>query len=416
MIKEMSIKQSFRRVISIVRPIFGGIMKMNNYKTKNFFLPLFLSVSTFFSYCGTTSNSENIKSSETESQRSNINNSEDDLDRAIANLTDQIISSMIAKGKTKVVVIEFSDLQGNILKFGKYLSEELITRLFMTQKFDVIERRLLNKVLDEQKISLSGLIDSNSIRELGKILGVDAIVTGTITDLGTSIKVNARIISTETGTVFAVAATEIISDAMVKKLMGQVGVVQRQKERVTKEVEKRPVKKKVSKAGEIFYKEDFSGVEEGQIPEDWTGGYKLMVKKSSRHSYLKDFKESNSHTFSFDINFPTNFRFEYIFEFSKGCYAGACYVRCILGNLITEFHGAGMGRINKVKKRFPKRIDITTTVTIEKKKNIVKFSIAGREIGMYRYSDYKEPSRVIFEIINASNFKLLKIIGTDLGK
>jgi hypothetical protein len=95
--------------------------------------------------------------------------------------------------------------------------------LYETKKFKVIERQLLNKVISEQKLSLTGMIDQTSAQKLGKLLGVDAIASGTITDLGESLRVNARLIDTSTGEIFAVAATEIAKDDKVKILTGAGG-------------------------------------------------------------------------------------------------------------------------------------------------------------------------------------------------
>jgi len=83
---------------------------------------------------------------------------------------------MIELKKTKIAVIEFSDLKGNKTEFGKLLSEELITRLFRTGKFEVVERTLLNKVIAEHELSFTGIVDPDSAMQLGKILGIDAIV------------------------------------------------------------------------------------------------------------------------------------------------------------------------------------------------------------------------------------------------
>ena len=146
----------------------------------------------------------------------------DDMDVRIDKLVEQISKSMAREKKTKIAVIEFTDLYGNITAFGKYLAEELITKLFQTGKFRVIERQLLNKVVEEQKLSLTQLIDPESAKELGRILGVDAIVSGTITDLVDRLKVNARIIGTETGDIFAVASTAITKDETVVKLLGTI--------------------------------------------------------------------------------------------------------------------------------------------------------------------------------------------------
>jgi ATP-dependent HslUV protease ATP-binding subunit HslU len=56
-------------------------------------------------------------------------------------------------------------------------------------------------------------------KKLGGILGVKAIVTGTVSDLVSSVKVNARIISARTGSVFAAAGTTIEKDADVLRLL-----------------------------------------------------------------------------------------------------------------------------------------------------------------------------------------------------
>jgi len=53
------------------------------------------------------------------------------------------------------------------------------------------------------------------------VLGVDAIASGTITDLGTSVKVNARLISAESGKLFSVASVEIPKNDKVKILLSQ---------------------------------------------------------------------------------------------------------------------------------------------------------------------------------------------------
>lgn len=143
------------------------------------------------------------------------------LDSKLDELVNQIVTSLSQNQKTKIAVIEFLDIQGNVTNLGRFLAEELTTRLYRTNQFEVVERHLLNKIIQEHQLSLSGIIDENSAVELGKILGVEAIATGSITDLGTSVKVNARLISTESGKVFSVASINILKDDTIKKLLEQ---------------------------------------------------------------------------------------------------------------------------------------------------------------------------------------------------
>ncbi len=203
---------------------------------------LLLIIALMFYGCATHQQTIPITPTFQENKQIILDNS---LDSQLANLTNQIVESLSQESKSKIAVIEFSDLNGNITEFGMYLSEELITRLFLTRKFDVIERQLLNQIISEQKLGMTGLIDDESAIAIGKILGVDAIVSGTITDFGTDLKVNARIISTETGKVFGVAGTKIVKDETVEKLMGIISTVQ--KEEIQKQTEKKEISKEVLK-------------------------------------------------------------------------------------------------------------------------------------------------------------------------
>jgi len=141
------------------------------------------------------------------------------MTQQVDELGNQIATKVSAKNKTTIAVVEFADLEGNVTNFGRFLAEELITRLHETEKFKVIERQLLNQVIKEQKLTLSGIVDPKSAKQLGQVLGVDAIVSGSISDLGRTVRVNARLISTETGEIFAVAAKEFVKDQTIIDLM-----------------------------------------------------------------------------------------------------------------------------------------------------------------------------------------------------
>lgn len=133
----------------------------------------------------------------------------------------KMISNKIPKG-SKIAVTELVDLEGNVSSLGKFIAEELITDLTINGKeITVIERRLMMKVLNEQKMSVSELVEPNAIKNIGKLLGASAIITGTITELGDEVRVNARVISTKTGEIMSVARTTLPVTGVVKKLIDQ---------------------------------------------------------------------------------------------------------------------------------------------------------------------------------------------------
>src|ERR1700681_2247796 len=73
---------------------------------------------------------------------------------------------------------------GSDQDIGKGISDMLVTRLVQDGKYSVIERNALDKILKEQNFSNSDRADSTTAAKIGKVLGVDAIVIGSITQFG----------------------------------------------------------------------------------------------------------------------------------------------------------------------------------------------------------------------------------------
>lgn len=141
--------------------------------------------------------------------------------RAIENLTRKIVAGVESENKTSLAVIEFSNLDGSNSLFGQFFAEKLISQLFETKKFKVVERNLLNKVLEEYKLSQAGITSPDFAEQLGKLLGVEAIISGTITDVGEAFDVNSRIIDTKDGSLLSAATVLITKDELVMKLINR---------------------------------------------------------------------------------------------------------------------------------------------------------------------------------------------------
>jgi curli biogenesis system outer membrane secretion channel CsgG len=67
---------------------------------------------------------------------------------------------------------------------GRGVSDMLVQKLVQDGKYRVIERAALDKILAEQNFSNSDRADATSAAKIGKILGVDAIIIGSITQFG----------------------------------------------------------------------------------------------------------------------------------------------------------------------------------------------------------------------------------------
>jgi len=126
--------------------------------------------------------------------------------------------------KTKIAVLDFQ-LQGedfDTKDMGKIVSEWLITGLVETGRFDVIERRLLEKVMEEHKLGMTGIVDPESVAQLGKVLGVKVIVSGTLLSFDKNVEINARLINVETGSIIAAEKVHASSATRLNDLVSQI--------------------------------------------------------------------------------------------------------------------------------------------------------------------------------------------------
>jgi curli biogenesis system outer membrane secretion channel CsgG len=79
-------------------------------------------------------------------------------------------------------------LFGQDVDVGKGISDLLVTDLVKDGSYSVIERKALDKILKEQNFSNSDRADPNSAAKIGKLLGVDAMIVGSITQYGNETK------------------------------------------------------------------------------------------------------------------------------------------------------------------------------------------------------------------------------------
>jgi TolB-like protein len=82
--------------------------------------------------------------------------------------------------------------------FSDYVIEELSGALVMNRKVTVIERKSLDLVRKEMNLQLSGDVSDDSAQAIGKQLGAQAIVTGSLTNLGDTYRFRVKVINVET--------------------------------------------------------------------------------------------------------------------------------------------------------------------------------------------------------------------------
>jgi TolB-like protein len=105
-----------------------------------------------------------------------------------------------AQGTTLAVLyFDYSGKNESLQALQKGLAQMLITDLTATETLRVVERERLQAVLQEQKLTATGKIDTKTAARIGKLLGARHLVLGSYFDVAGSLRVDARLVDVETG-------------------------------------------------------------------------------------------------------------------------------------------------------------------------------------------------------------------------
>lgn len=88
--------------------------------------------------------------------------------------------------KPRVAVLEFGHkaLEAHWSRAGEAAQDMLITELVKSGRFTVVDRERLDALMREKNLSLSGDIDPRTAVQAGKLLGVEYIIFGNVTEFG----------------------------------------------------------------------------------------------------------------------------------------------------------------------------------------------------------------------------------------
>lgn len=86
--------------------------------------------------------------------------------------------------RLRVAVAKFENKTTYGARLGTAASDILVTELARTERFVLIERAELDRLLSEQKLGLTGAVDPATAAQMGKILGAAAIIVGSVSQFG----------------------------------------------------------------------------------------------------------------------------------------------------------------------------------------------------------------------------------------
>jgi len=107
-----------------------------------------------------------------------------------------LISSLFAK---EIIAVLDLDQIGLSDQEATILTQRLTTKLIALNKYQVVERNNMDKILKEQKFQHSGCSDSECAVEIGQLLNSDYIILGSVSKFGKTYAIDARLIDVGLG-------------------------------------------------------------------------------------------------------------------------------------------------------------------------------------------------------------------------
>jgi curli biogenesis system outer membrane secretion channel CsgG len=173
------------------------------------------------------------------------------------------VSAFAQKKRVAVLNFDYATVQSSVNAIfggnndvGKGIADLLVENLVKGEVYSVVERKDIDKILTEQNFSNSDRTDPNTAAKVGRILGVDAIIVGSITQFGRDdrqtniggsaiggltgkyglggvgkksskavVVLSARVVSTDTAEILAVASGKGESSRSGASLLGSGGSI-----------------------------------------------------------------------------------------------------------------------------------------------------------------------------------------------
>ncbi len=154
-------------------------------------------------------------------------------------------TQLVAQHKAKRIAV--LDLQGEGVSKSeaKTLTDRLRSKLVNTGVFHVLERDQMDEILGEQGFQQSGCVSDECLVEIGRLVGVEQMVGGSIGKIGQTYTLDLRIIDVQSGRIL-----KTVSDDYRGAADGLLGVLG---EAAQKIAGKQTVKKSVTEESSTWY-------------------------------------------------------------------------------------------------------------------------------------------------------------------
>ena len=110
-----------------------------------------------------------------------------------------ILSIILSQNNTPSVAVLDFEAKGIPKYEAETLTERLRTEIANTKAFRITDRKLLDKIINEQALQQSGCTTDECAAEVGQLLGAQYMISGSIGKLGSTYTIDIKLVSVTTG-------------------------------------------------------------------------------------------------------------------------------------------------------------------------------------------------------------------------
>jgi TolB-like protein len=138
------------------------------------------------------------------------------LDIAIQQASKDINDTLPAG--TKVALLNFTS-GSDVL--SDYVIEELSIALVKGRKLTVVDRKEIDLIRGEMNFQMSGEVSDESAQEIGKLLGAQSIVSGSLVNMGDTHRFRTKVINVNSAAIETSSSISVVNDPQIQFLLSQ---------------------------------------------------------------------------------------------------------------------------------------------------------------------------------------------------
>jgi len=115
-----------------------------------------------------------------------------------------------------VAILPFQERGQEVKDMGAKVTDLLFANLVARPEMYLVDREDLKKILEEQELNLSGVVNPTQATQVGQLTGAKILITGSVLAVGEKIYIVAKIIGTETSRVVGQSVKGDLEDPLDK--------------------------------------------------------------------------------------------------------------------------------------------------------------------------------------------------------